>query len=187
MSKTVQQQARQITRLEEKLECLENAPFIWRIPNFASVMEAARKEEQVVVTGGPFYSARNGYKFEMELYPNGYYTGDSEGARGEFMSIYIRVLVGEYDGVLRWPFRASVVFTLLDQSDYPKIRTNLIKKIVSAPQGLSRPTDCMQEACGIWQFVLHKELYSHSYIKDDVIYIKVSFGSDWKRQMPYPL
>ena len=68
--------------------------------NFSSVMATAQRNEQRVIVSEPFYSFRNGYKFELELYPDGYHTNDTlDQEKGNFMSIYLRVLVGEYDGL----------------------------------------------------------------------------------------
>lgn len=182
MSKTIQEQSKTITRLEEKLERLQNSPFIWKITNFASVMEAAKTSETKVIISDTFYSTRNGYRFEVELYPDGYYTSDNADDKGEFMSIYLRVLVGEYDGLLIWPFQDSVVFTLLDQNELVEKRRHLRKELQHEPEGLARPTEDSEPACGVWEFVFHKDLYSRSYIKDDTIFIKVAFVEHRERK-----
>jgi hypothetical protein len=36
------------------------------------------------------------------------------------ISTYIKILPGEYDALLRWPFSHSVSFTLFDQSSVPE-------------------------------------------------------------------
>ena len=69
MTKTIEEQAQKISFLEEKLERLQNCPFIWKISNFSSVMAAAQRNEQRVIVSEPFYSSRNGYKLVLELYP----------------------------------------------------------------------------------------------------------------------
>ena len=74
LTETIQEQAQKISFLEEKLERLQNCPFIWKISNFSSVMAAAQRSEQRVIVSEPFYSSRNGYKFVLELYPDGYHT-----------------------------------------------------------------------------------------------------------------
>lgn len=182
MSKTIQEQAQTITRLEEKLERLQNSPFIWKISNFASVMEAAKTNENRVIVSDPFYSTHNGYKFAVELYPDGYYTDDNANEKGEFMSVYLRILVGEYDGLLIWPFQDSVVFTLLDQNELVEKRRHLRKELQQPPEGLARPTEASEPACGVWEFVYHKNLYSRSYIKDDTIFVKVAFVEHRERK-----
>jgi len=182
MSNAIQEQALTIARLEEKLERLQNSPFIWKISNFASVMEAAKTNESKVIVSDSFYSAHNGYKFVVELYPDGYYTDVNTNEKGEFMSIYLRILVGEYDGLLIWPFQDSVVFTLLDQNELVEKRRHLRKELQQSPEGLARPAEASEPACGVWEFVLHKNLHSRSYIKDDTIFIKVAFVEHRERK-----
>lgn len=182
MSKTIQEQAQTINRLEGKLERLQNSPFIWKISNFASVMEAAKTNERRVIVSDPFYSNHNEYKFEVELYPDGYHINDNADEKGEFMSVYLRILVGEYDGLLIWPFNDSVMFTLLDQNESVQKRRHLRQEVQQTPQGLARPTEASEEACGVWEFVFHKDLYSRSYIKDDTIFIKVAFVEQKERK-----
>ena len=132
----IQEQAQKISSLEEKLESLQNCPFIWKISNFSSVMAAAQRNEQRVIVSEPFYSSRNGYKFALELYPDGYHTNDTlDQEKGNFMSIYLRVLVGEYDGLLLWPFQDSVMFTLLDQNYLVEKRRHLRQELQLNAEG----------------------------------------------------
>ena len=93
-------------------------------------MAAAQRNEQRVIVSEPFYSSRNCYKFVLELYPDGYHTNDTlDQEKGNFMSIYLRVLVGEYDGLLLWPFQDSVMFTLLDQYYFVEKRRHLRQEL----------------------------------------------------------
>lgn len=182
MSKTIQEQAEKITLLEEKLQSFQNSPFIWKIKNFSSVIAAAQSFERRVIVSGPFYSCRNGYKFELELYPDGYITENNKERKGDFMSIYLRVLVGEYDGLLIWPFQDSVVFTLLDQNESVEKRRHLRQQVQLTDEGLTRPSESAEPACGVWEFVLHKDLFSRFYIKDDTVFIKVAFVEQKERK-----
>ena len=173
LTKTIQEQAQKISFLEEKLERLQNCPFIWKISNFSSVMAAAQGNEQRVIVSEPFYSSRNGYKFVLELYPDGYHTNDTlDQEKGNFMSIYLRFLVGEYDGLLIWPFQDSVMFTLLDQYYLIEKRRHLRQELQLNAEGL--PSQSPEPACGVWDFVFHKELYSCRFMKDNTIFIKVA-------------
>jgi len=52
---------------------------------------------------------------QASLFLNGNGAGD-----GSHISIYIKILPGEYDALLRWPFAHSVSFTLFDQSSTPE-------------------------------------------------------------------
>ena len=182
MSKTIQEQAEKITLLEEKLQSFQYSPFIWKIKNFSSTIAAAQSFERRVIVSGPFYSCRNGYKFELELYPDGYITDNNKERKGDFMSIYLRVLVGEYDGLLIWPFQDSVVFTLLDQNESVEKRRHLRQQVQLTDEGLARPSESAEPACGVWEFVFHKDLFSRFYIKDDTVFIKVAFVEQKERK-----
>jgi hypothetical protein len=71
-----------------------------------------------------FYSAKNTqggrhiclhYLLQASVFLNGNGAGESS-----HISAYIKILPGEYDALLRWPFSHSVSFTLFDQSNVPE-------------------------------------------------------------------
>lgn len=55
------------------------------------------------------------FYLQASLFLNGNGAGD-----GSHISIYIKILPGEYDALLRWPFAHSVSFTIFDQSSTPE-------------------------------------------------------------------
>ena len=59
-----------------------------------------------------FFTSRYGYKTCARIYLN----GDGIG-RGTHISVFFVVMRGEYDALLRWPFRQKVTFMLLDQNN----------------------------------------------------------------------
>lgn len=70
----------------------------------------------------PFYTSQFGYKLQASVFLNGNGAGE-----GTHVSVYIKILPGEYDALLRWPFAHTVSFTLFDQSE--KVKYNLKKNI----------------------------------------------------------
>ncbi len=58
----------------------------------------------------PFYTHPKGYKLYLKVYANG--TGLSQ---GEYLSIYVCLMHGEYDDDLIWPFRGVISFEVLNQ------------------------------------------------------------------------
>lgn len=52
---------------------------------------------------------------QASVFLNGNGAGESS-----HISAYIKILPGEYDALLRWPFSHSVSFTLFDQSNVPE-------------------------------------------------------------------
>ena len=57
----------------------------------------------------PFYTHDRGYKFCLEVLPNGYSTGS-----GSHISMYAYLLKGMFDEELRWPFEGDIIVELLD-------------------------------------------------------------------------
>ena len=53
-------------------------------------------------------------RFQASLFFNGNGSGE-----GSHVSIYIKILPGEYDALLKWPFSHTVSFTLYDQATNP--------------------------------------------------------------------
>lgn len=56
----------------------------------------------------------------LELHPNGRNDG-----LNTHLSIFVRLMKSEYDGILPWPFDKKVTITLIDQQPCPKLRRNI--------------------------------------------------------------
>ena len=63
-----------------------------------------------VWTSPPYYTHIGGYKFCLEVYPN----GDGSG-KGTHLSVYARLMEGEHDDELEWPFEGRITVKLLNQ------------------------------------------------------------------------
>ncbi len=59
----------------------------------------------------PFYSTPQGYRFIVSIYPNGISKG-----KGNYLSLFISILGGQYDNDLKWPFRGVVVIQIYNYS-----------------------------------------------------------------------
>ena len=55
------------------------------------------------VYSSPFYTALQGYKVRVRVYPN----GDGMG-KANSLSVFFTLCRGEFDAVLPWPFRSKV-------------------------------------------------------------------------------
>jgi hypothetical protein len=60
----------------------------------------------------PFYSSCRGYRMCLVVHTNGQKSGENT-----HISVYIRLLSGDFDGQLDWPFQGSVYVSLLDQRE----------------------------------------------------------------------
>ena len=58
----------------------------------------------------PFYTHSHGYKFRIDVCPQGY--GDGEGTH---VSIYACLMKGQFDDHLKWPFRGEITIQIVNQ------------------------------------------------------------------------
>ena len=79
---------------------------------------------------------------------------------------------GDYDALLPWPFQQKVSFKLTDQVG----DQHIIDSFTPDPNNSSfqRPTSDVNIAYGCPLFVPHSVLYSHGYIRDDTLFVKIT-------------
>lgn len=114
MCGVVAKQQHQISSLKNALSKLSlnySGTLIWKISDFTVKLSEAKSKDGVELVSPPFYTSQYGYKLQASAFLNGNGAGEST-----HLSVYIKILPGEYDALLRWPFSHSVSFTLFDQS-----------------------------------------------------------------------
>ena len=94
--------------------------------------------------------------------------------KGKFMSIYIKVIPGEYDSVLSWPFAEKVRITLIDQVSRQSDRVNISKVVNFNGHEWPRPLEESDLGLGLADFVHQSVLQTRSYLKNNNIFIMVS-------------
>ncbi|KAL9953964.1 hypothetical protein ACROYT_G041448 [Oculina patagonica] len=144
--------------------------FIWKVSNFSDLLRQAKTEEKVNVESSPFYTESYGYRLKVSVYPN----GDGLG-KNTRLSIYIRVMEGEYDAILPWPFKMKVKLTIIDQQEDSVERENVSKELTPelAGKNFGRPMGIENKGCGFSLFITHKKLNSRRYLVDDALFIQV--------------
>ena len=156
--------------LEEQVKQKEVSSYsgvlLWKISDFARKRQEAVCGRQVSLYSPCFYSSSYGYKMCVRLYLN----GDGMG-RGTHISIFFVVMRGQYDALLRWPFRQKVTFMLLDQNN----AEHVIDAFRPDPSSNSfqRPKREMNIASGCPTFFPLSELNSHAYVRDDTMFLKI--------------
>ena len=82
--------------------------------------------------------------------------------------------LGEYDALLKWPFRQKVTLTLLDQSADQRHLTEYFQPDPNS-SSFQRPATEMNVASGCPLFVSHAVLENpqNGYLKDDTIFIRI--------------
>ena len=138
----------------------------WKISDYARRRNDAVTGQQVSFYSPCFYTGRYGYKMCVRLYLN----GDGMG-RGTHISIFFVVMRGQYDALLRWPFRQKVTFMLLDQDNVEHV----IDAFRPDPSSSSfqRPRRETNIASGCPMFCSLAELNNHAYVRDDTMFMKI--------------
>ena len=135
-----------------------------------------RKVNNITWCSPGFYTSPGGYKMSLCVYANGNGIG-----KGTHVSCYIRLMSGEYDNILEWPFQGKVTIELLNQLE----DKNHCKYTIGFDE--STPQECKERVVGKqygrrWghlRFIFHFQLgYNSSlnrrYLIDDTLYFRVS-------------
>ena len=140
--------------------------LIWKIAEYARKQNEAVSGQQVSFYSPCFFTSRYGYKMCARIYLN----GDGMG-RGTHISVFFVVMRGQYDALLRWPFRQKVTFMLMDQDNVEHV----IDAFRPDPSSSSfqRPRRETNIASGCPMFCSLTELNNHAYVRDDTMFLKI--------------
>jgi TNF receptor-associated factor 2 len=163
---------------ETKYHMLDGT-MIWKICNVREKMYDSRSERQTSHYSPPFYTSEAGYKLSIRLYLNGDGT-----ARGTHISIFLVVLRGKFDALLKWPFSYRVSFCLFDQRTMMESNgTQPARHVTESFRpdinsvSFQRPRSEMNIASGIPKFFslvdLNQSEEINRYIINDTMFIKV--------------
>ncbi|XP_077864673.1 TNF receptor-associated factor 2-like [Saccoglossus kowalevskii] len=172
VKKVVQQLLLMCEAQDRRIQLLEMTSYdgvlVWKISDFNRKRNAAISGRTTSIYSPCFFTSRQGYKMCARIYLN----GDGMG-KGNHVSLSFVIMRGEYDQLLRWPFRQKVTLMLLDQNH----REHVIDAFRPDPTSNSfkKPTGDMNIASGCPLFMPLSQLNSsrHSYVKDDCMFIKI--------------
>ena len=153
--------------------------LLWKITEFARKRNEAVSGQQVSFFSPCFYTSRYGYKMCARIYLN----GDGVG-RGTHISVFFVVLRGQYDAILRWPFRQKVTFMLFDQDNVQHV-IEAFRPDPNSPS-FQRPRRETNIASGCPMFCSLTELNNHAYVRDDTMFLKIIVDiTDFLNQDPW--
>ena len=141
--------------------------FVYRLKNFKKW-----KLKKETCFSQPFYTDNPGYRMCLRVHPNGYGKGQEQ-----YMSVYVCLLRGEFDGQLNWPFVGSVTICLVAAGG-----GNHLQKIARYSRNIPPEFSTIQRDShgkfssrgnGFPTFISHQELMDH-YLKDDTLVFEVT-------------
>ena len=91
---------------------LQNTPTCYPRPLWVTKMNGfqAKKNKAEEWCSGPVYSHFGGYKMCVRVYAN----GNGEG-KGTHVSVFVSLMRGDNDNILKWPFKGTIKVSLLNQ------------------------------------------------------------------------
>ncbi|TKR76893.1 hypothetical protein L596_017965 [Steinernema carpocapsae] len=179
MHLNMEKMIRNMQKLQTKSDILEKlygSQLVWRIDNVRQKQNEARSGTRTTVFSTPFMSGRHGYKLiaSVALYGDG-------PMRGQYLSVFIGIMKGEYDAILAWPFVHKVTFTLMDPNPNVEERNNVIYVVKPSSSRenrpyLDRPISERNASFGAQKFCDLEVL--DNYVRDDVLYIKINVDTE---------
>ena len=97
-------QLKQTQKRQKAAAPLALPPFYFRFYNYEEI-----KRQKIRWFSDPFYSHPQGYKLRIQLDMATRYAGN------QVLSVCIRVMRGEYDDCLQWPFQGKVTIQMFDR------------------------------------------------------------------------
>lgn len=143
--------------------------YLWRITNISELVRNAKNASQpLYITSPPFYTSKYGYKLSLRLYLHG-----DKSVREKYLSLYITIMFGEYDSLLKWPFTYPVTLCLYDRSGKRDHVVHTLTPDVTSvcferPRMVANKSGGIPEFCPLWK-VFSKEF---GYVRQDEMFIK---------------
>ena len=152
--------------VRQQQESCYDGTLLWKINDYGRRKNDAITGRQDSFYSPCFYTSRHGYKMCARIYLN----GDGMG-KDTHISVFFVVMRGQFDALLRWPFRQKVTIMLLDQDNVEHV----IDAFRPDPNSSSfqRPRREMNIASGCPLFCALTELNKHAYVRDDTMFMKV--------------
>jgi len=102
-----------------------------------------------------------------------YLNGDGMG-RGTHVSLFFVIMRGQYDALLKWPFRQKVTLMFLDQSGKDQHVMDAFRPDPNS-SSFKRPTTEMNIAseCPLFMSLTQLDNQLHTFVKDDTSFIKI--------------
>lgn len=172
-------QSQQIASLKSavaKLSTNYSGTLLWKITDWKAKMAEAKTKEGLELVSPAFFTSQYGYKLQASVFLNGNGPGETS-----HLSVYIKVLPGEYDALLKWPFSHSVTFTLFEQCAVGGgAQGGVAESFIPDPswENFQRPsTEPDSLGFGFPRFISHDLLSRRPFIRDDTVFLRIKVDS----------
>ena len=116
----------------------------------------------------PFYTHLGGYRMSLNVCANG-----NGKRKGTHVSVFVCLMRGEFDDLLKWPFRGDVTIQL--KKNDPPHHQKIVRFNDDTPnESMCKPTKERNLGWGNYDYISHADLYACGYLKDDKLVFCVS-------------
>lgn len=122
----------QETRSFESEHCLSNGCFIWHIENFKQRRQDAINGVKPHEFSPSIRISKYGYKLCLRVNLNGVGSGV-----GKYIALFVHMMRGDYDDLLKWPFTGKITLSILDQSEGLAFRQHISETLIAKPNLLA--------------------------------------------------
>ena len=167
MRDQIKQQGDQMKQMENRIKQLEKTFPPVAVDIIMDDFEQHKKSNDFWYSP-PFYTHLGGYRMGLNVCANG--VGDGKGTH---VTVGVHLMRGEFDDLLKWPFRGDVTIQL-KKNDLPHYQLILPLKDNTPNRCVCKPTKERNDSCGYPQYISHADLYAGGYLKDDKLVFCVS-------------
>ena len=143
-----------------------NGSYTWRIENFTQCRQDAVTGVATEMYSPAFYTSQGGYKLCVRINLNGVDSG-----AGKHIAVFVHMMQGDFDAILTWPFTATIILSILDQSDLNE-PDDITETLVPEPsmKTFQRPTTSPSPtASGFPHFVPIEKICEGKYVKNNAL------------------
>lgn len=155
--------------MDLKISLLQTASYdgvlMWKLCDYSRRKHEAINKKTVSLYSQPFYTSLHGYKLCARTFLN----GDGVGI-GTHVSLFIVIMKGEYDILLKWPFDHTIKFSVVNQNGGEDV-THIFRPDITS-RSFIRPENEMNIAMGCPMMIERSKLETREFLKDDVIFLK---------------
>ena len=145
--------------------------YRWKISHVAENLSYARHHPNKPLDSPWWCTHRGGYRMQAHIYLNG-----NGRCAGTHMSVFVQVVLGPDDCLLRWPLMGVLTVILVDQEKNARpiactLRSDPASSSFQRPIGTSE----INIASGCPDFASTDILSDGRYVKDDIMFLQICF------------
>ena len=100
------------------------------------------------------------------------------------MALFVHMMQGDYDTILKWPFTGRISLSIMDQSDGAENRQHISETFVVASNNLAfqKPTvPCNYRGYGYGEFAPIEQIREPQYVKHNTMLVRIQVFHNWFR------